>query len=182
MCKKLLAMILMTITVLSVLSGCAESHTYTEISDYGEFYEGECVVNLSLDIFPATVDESYCNEYIYSWSRGLLDDHCQIFLDCTYDDVTFSEEKMRIQNLDGGFFLKLGEINPAPEDEIVYDEDLLSYPAYVKSYIEGSEYEYAFVFEEENRIVYVGLQWCPIKNVKFDHKYLPLKYKFFTHI
>lgn len=182
MCKKLLAVILMAITVLSVLSGCAESHTYTEISDYGKFYEDECVVNLSLDIFPATIDESCCNEYIYSWNRGLLDDSCQIFLDCAYDDAMFIEEKTRIQNLDGGFFLKFGELNPMLEEEIVFDESLLSYPAYIKSYEEGSEYEYAFVFEEENRIVYVGLQWCPIKNVKFDHKYLPLKYKFFTHI
>lgn len=181
--KKSIVFLSITLAIMCILSGC-KVHTYTDITDYGNFNNGDCVINLNLDIFPATIDEDICNEYIYSWSRGLMDDSCQIYLDCTYNKENFNTEKERIENLDGGVYSEeyTQYVSDSGISGIIYDELSFKTPAYVLTMVEGRQYAYIFLFEEESRIIYIGLQYCPISNVQFDHDFLPLNYSNFSHI
>lgn len=181
--KKLYLILVFSLAVMCILSGC-KVHTYTDITDYGNFNNGDCVINLNLDIFPATIDEDICNEYIYSWSRGLMDDSCQIYLDCTYNKENFNTEKERIENLDGGVYSEeyTQYVSDSGISGIIYDELSFKTPAYVLTMVEGRQYAYIFLFEEESRIIYIGLQYCPISYVQFDHDFLPLNYSNFSHI
>ncbi|MDO4419459.1 MAG: hypothetical protein Q4B92_03755 [Ruminococcus sp.] len=181
--KKSILFLSITLAVMCILTGC-KTYTYTDIADYGNFNNSDCVINLNLDIFPATIDEDICNEYIYSWSRGLMDDGCQIYLDCTYTNDEFSEEKERIENLSGGIYSEeyTQRVTDSGISGIIYDELSFKAPAYVLTMVEGRQYAYIFLFEEDNRIIYIGLQYCPINNVQFDHDFLPLNYNNFSHI
>ena len=181
--KKSILFLSIILAVICILTGC-KTYTYTDIADYGNFNNSDCVINLNLDIFPATIDEDICNEYIYSWSRGLMDDGCQIYLDCTYTNDEFSEEKERIENLSGGIYSEeyTQRVTDSGISGIIYDELSFKAPAYVLTMVEGRQYAYIFLFEEDNRIIYIGLQYCPINNVQFDHDFLPLNYNNFSHI
>ena len=181
--KKSILFLSIILAVMCILTGC-KTYTYTDIADYGNFNNSDCVINLNLDIFPATIDEDICNEYIYSWSRGLMDDGCQIYLDCTYTNDEFSEEKERIENLSGGIYSEeyTQRVTDSGISGIIYDELSFKAPAYVLTMVEGRQYAYIFLFEEDNRIIYIGLQYCPINNVQFDHDFLPLNYNNFSHI
>lgn len=179
--KKYVSLFLALILIICMLSGC-QPHTTTQAENYGEFFEGDCVINFNPDIFPASIDESHCNEYIYSWNKGLMDDSCQIYLDCTYSNDEFTAEKERINNLNGGMSSPYEGMEWVSKIGIVYDELNFKYPAHSFTYVEGRYYSYAFLFEEENRIIYIGLQYCPIDKVEFDHDFLPLNYSDFSHI
>ncbi|MBQ2824632.1 MAG: hypothetical protein IJF19_00030 [Clostridia bacterium] len=182
--KKLYLILILLLAVMCILTGCKKIYTYTDVSDYGKFNNSDCVINFDLGIFPGAINEDICNEYFYSWSRGLMDDSCQIYLDCTYNEDNFNTEKERIENLSSGVYSEeyTQKVSDSGISGIIYDELSFKTPAYVLTMVEGRQYAYIFLFEEENRIIYIGLQYCPINNVRFDRDFLPLNYSDFSHI
>lgn len=180
MFKKIWILLFVLILISFTLIGC-QSYSTTNIEKYGEFNMNKYVINLSLDVFPAEVDDDACNQYVFIYKAGVLDDRCQIFLDCSYNEDDYEAEVSRIQKISGGEFMQRVNSKYITENQIVYNEEWFKYPAYVVTYVEGKKYEYVMLFENERRIIYVGLQYCPLSTIEFDHDYLPINYANFTH-
>lgn len=163
------------------LIGCQGYLTTNGNEKYGEFYNDKYVINLPLDVFPKEVDDAVCNQYVFTYKAGVLDDRCQIFLDCSYNEDDYEAEVSRIIKISGGEFMQYINSQYTTESQIVFNEEWFEHPAYVVTYVEGKKYEYVMLFENERRIVYVGLQYCPLSTIEFDHDYLPINYANFTH-
>lgn len=178
--KKLIAVLSIVAVLLGVFTGCTvyENHSAER---YSEIFSGDYAITLPLDVFPSDVYNAECNDYIFTYKESFLDDRCQIFLDCTYTEQDYYKEKKRIQSIDDYYYLSYDATKFRSENEIYFDLERFRYPAYVTNYSEGQMYEYAMLFEEEYRIVYVGLQWCPEDDILFDKKYLPKNYSDFSH-
>ncbi len=178
--KKLIAVLSIVAVLLGAFTGCTvyENHS---VERYDEIFSDDYAITIPLDVFPSDVYNAECNDYTFTYKTGILDDRCQIFVECTYDREEFYKEKERIQSIEVYNYYSDNGKNFGSDLQIYYDEERFNYPAYVTAYYEGESYEYAMLFEEEYRIVYIGLQWCPEDDILFDKKYLPKNYSGFSH-
>ena len=131
----------------------------TNISQYGSLqpdFLGE------FKIFPSKIKNEECvKEYFYDYVPEPFDDSHQIYLDCSYSEAEYQAEVQRISEI----------------SHVVYDETCFLYPAYIAYLGDNHMSEYALLFEEQNRIVYIYLQFVDLEKIGFPKEYLPYGYR-----
>lgn len=152
-------------TIDSVLYGDI-SILVNDPQQYGDFkyfkgYSG-------LDIFPEDISLHTIEDYYYSYEDTLFDPTSQIYLCCSYDKKTYEEEIERLS--------KISKSYKGKNQQVIYDTEHYSAPAYVTIDANDHCYEYALL-AGENKIVYIFLQFIKEENIAFDSKYLPENYE-----
>ncbi|PRR83479.1 zf-HC2 domain-containing protein [Clostridium vincentii] len=137
------------------------------VSEYGEWEEFLGYSNL--DVFPIVLPDSASDVDYYCYCRDtLFDPKCQVYLTCTYDTQDYNNEVKRLSEID--------ESMGGKTQEILYDENCFSYPAYVAVNSSNYCYEYALLLEDEDKIVYVFTQNIKKEDVIFSKNYLAQDY------
>lgn len=156
------AVVFLTVIVVIVakLSFLANRYETTDIAGYGR-YEGHIEQEAGalygrtgLSLFPEAIKEDYTvDSYYYACSDSGFDNSYLLFLDYTLPPEEFRREVGR-----------MGEVNvtyKGQTNELIYDADSFSYPAYVAAFRRGSDsddygvFEYALIDEDNNRIICV---------------------------
>ena len=117
-----------------------------------EKYSGD--LDSDLSIFP---DEIFTDkiEYTADFNSNLFDTDGMMILVCAYADEQFTDEISRLKALS-----KTIEYDEQQyTNDVLYDEDSYSYPAYITIDGFGNTYEYALIDEFNNRIIYVYLAY-----------------------
>ncbi len=135
--------------------------------DYYDFTShNENGIMSDLYIFPKKIyDNTQKVKYYYLFSDTFLDTTYQIYLDCVYEDNEFELEKNRIKSLN------------YEKNKISFDEQNFSLPAYVARLGYDCTSEYVLIDEQENRIIYIYLQFAKKEDIGFDLSLLPNNYK-----
>lgn len=162
-----LGCLLLTLVVLFQFAACTDE--YVDVKTYGNFFSD--ISTTPLLVFPEKIPQSAeVNQYYFGKDSTLLFDDYQLILDCTLSQEDFEKECGRLSSLN--YTVNVGETGEQVNKEILLDtEHFNCESAYVAQYTD-SEYEYALVYEGENRIVYVYLRYMP-DEVAFDKNYLP---------
>ena len=130
-----------------------------------EKYSGD--LDSDLSVFP---DEIFADkiEYTADFNPNLFDTDGKMILICTYGDEQFSDEIRRLQALS-----KTIEYNEEEHtNNVIYDEDSYSYPAYITIDGFGNTYEYALIDQSNSRIVYVYLAYPDKKTLQDYSDYI----------
>lgn len=130
-----------------------------------EKYSGD--LDSDLSVFP---DDIFADktEYTADFNPNLFDTDGKMILICTYGDEQFSDEISRLQKLS-----KTIEYNEEEHtNNVIYDEDSYSYPAYITIDGFGNTYEYALIDQSNNRIVYVYLAYPDKKTLQDYSDYI----------
>lgn len=136
---------------------------YEHVQDYGkQDYRG--IAKLSL--FPeANCINGTIKDFFYDCKGQRLYQHYQIYLECSYDSITYEAEKERLLNV----------TDEQTEKKVSYSEDETAFPCiYAMLYDEG--YEYALLSEQEHKIIYIYLQGIDRRDLYFSPDYLPKDY------
>ena len=150
--------------------GSSESYHAEGAENYNkdaiiEKYSGD--LDSDLSVFP---DDIFADktEYTADFNPNLFDTDGKMILICTYGDEKFSDEISRLQALS-----KTIEYNDEEHtNNVIYDEDSYSYPAYITIDGFGNTYEYALIDQSNNRIVYVYLAYPDKKTLQDYSDYI----------
>ncbi len=104
-------------------------------------------------LFPDDVSIAEDADFVYEYKTDLFDTEGYFFLTAEYTDDVFESEVERLSEVT--CTIDHNEIFSVKE--VIYDEDMYNYPAYIA--IDGytHNYEYALIDEDNNRIIYVLL-------------------------
>lgn len=163
------------------VQGCAElskKQTSDSIEDANYWWETNpedyVVSHYGFALMPVKSGNAVINDYLFSWYPTLLDDSIELFIDCTYSEEDYAREVRRLNSVD---FCRITA--DSPNEDAVYGsgtfeatEGFLT-TAIVGVLKRGEGAEYALLYEEENRIVYVYLQYWPRYRLDIDSLYLP---------
>lgn len=170
--------IIMIIAALIGFACSGKSSNNAEDANYWwEIYPGDyCVPNYGFELMPVRSGRAVINVYKFSRYSTLLDDSIELFIDCTYSEEDYAREVERLKYL---VCLRRTADSPNDEEErgdgtIELDEGFLA-PAIVEVLLRGEGAEYALLYENEHRILYVYLQWWPQKRLDIDSAYLPVE-------
>ena len=124
-----------------------------------EKYSGD--LDSDLSVFP---DEIFTDkiEYTADFNPNLYDTDGRMILECAYGDEQFSDEISRLQGL--AKTIEYGEEEYT--NNVLYDENSYTYPAYITIDGFGNTYEYALIDEFNNRIVYIYLAYPDKKTLE----------------
>ena len=150
--------------------GSSESYHAEGAENYNkdaiiEKYSGD--LDSDLSVFP---DDIFADkiEYTADFNPNLFDTDGKMILICTYGDEKFSDEISRLQALS-----KTIEYNEEEHtNNVIYDEDSYSYPAYITIDGFGNTYEYALIDQSNSRIVYVYLAYPDKKTLQDYSDYI----------
>ena len=106
-------------------------------------------------IFPESVDNAIGAEYESERKTGFFDSDGFIILQVTYDKRDFEKELERL----AGITCEIAYNETSVSNEIMYDEEMYHYPAYIASDGFDYVYEYALIDEKNCRIVYINLSY-----------------------
>lgn len=122
--------------------------------------------------FPDISDESATvNEYYYHRIEAFGTPAVEIFLDISYTSENFEAEIERLEDFEYMYETKIPR-------KLKYDEGVLfNYPTFVAVYDGRTDYEYAIIDEENNRMIYVYCQRFPQEKLLIDSFYLPKNYE-----
>lgn len=139
----------------------------TDVTEYGEF-EGFRGYS-KLYIFPEHISENVkVEKYLYKYDDTLFDATCQIYLECIYDDESLKKELKRLSNIKEEYRGKIQQVS--------YEEEAFRHPAFVTINANNHCYEYALILDE-NKIVYIFLQFTNMDALEFPLDYLPYNYE-----
>lgn len=140
---------------------------YEDTNTYGDFRESGAYSNFK--IFPETLDEDMdVNAYFWEYQDFIFDPTVQVYLECTYDEEKYAKELERL--------LAVTEEYEGKVQEIRYDTEHFSYPAYVAIYANNHCYEYALDLGD-GKIAYVFLMFVGEEEIQFPTDYLPEEYE-----
>ena len=120
-----------------------------------------------LSIFPdeITTEEA---QYRAHLNPNLFDTDGTIILECTYSDDAYAAEIDRLKGLS-----KTIKYNGEQyTNQVLYDEDMYSYPAYITIDGFGDTYEYALVDQKEKKIEYLYLAYPKVDALVQYREYL----------
>lgn len=143
---------------------------YLKMSGHIEKEESDCFSGLR--IFPEKITEEMQNvSYYYECGNFALDNNYLIYLECEWADGVLEKEMDRLSTLYVEY--------DSERNNILYDEELFAYPAYISVYDineNGAGYmEYALIDEENSKVIYIYSQLMSDINEKIDAKYLALE-------
>lgn len=160
-------MALILLFIIIIFIAINQKKVITNIEEYGKFDGFKGYSNL--DIFPEQIsDECTDTQYYFEYKDGLFDPYYQIYLRCTYDTPTYSDEVKRLAEIKENY--------QGTTQRIRYNTIDFKYPAYVAIYGNDSCYEYALLDEASQTIVYIFTQWAKLDDIKFKNAYLPYNY------
>ena len=150
----------------------------SDVKKYGEFFKTEKFYKIytNFDLFPDTIPEnSTVNQYLFSWRnvKALIKDTTDIivFLDLTLTSDGYNAEVERISQ-EKDTSRPPYDVLPKIDDEN-FNYKSFSFPdMYV---VNGWEIQYVLLIPEENRLIYVYLQY-PEEVCDFPHEFLPIHY------
>ncbi len=116
-------------------------------------------------IFPDSVDNVASAQYKSKVKTGLFDSDGYFILEAEYNEVDFEEEIVRLS----GISCEITYNDTSVTKQIVYDENMYRYPAYIASDGYDYVYEYALIDAENCRIVYVILSYPEYSKLR-DYK------------
>lgn len=139
----------------------------TDIEKYGMFDGFKGYSNL--DVFPEQIpDEGTDAEYYFEYKDEIFDPYYQIYLKCTYDTPTYSDEVKRLS--------QIKESYQGITQKIRYNTEDFEYPAFVAIYGDDGCYEYALLDENNQTIIYIFTQWAKADDIKIKNAYLPYNF------
>ncbi len=97
-------------------------------------------------------------------------DETIIYLEAVYDTKDFEEEITRLSQIKYEYDVNGKKVTK----QIVYDERLFEYPAYITVYCSDLSYEYALINQEENKIVYIYANQINFKDI-VSKSYIPVE-------
>lgn len=185
--KKILGiMIALGVVILGLGGGCVtlfgmnmlsvkDTYTTVDPEQYGKWeghIENEGLGrNCGLKIFPDSLENVQSQNYYYYYQNTNMSiDESLIYLEATYDDAQFQHEIERLGDIQCEYEMD-GKEQPK---QIVYDESLFSYPAYIATYCSDLSYEYALVNEKEKKIAYIYANLADFQDM-IPKEYLPLE-------
>ena len=147
----------MILVMVMLLASYAQPMTHTEgVENYDkqqlvEEFSADMTSNFFL--FPDDLEKAEDADFVYEYKTGLLDTDGWFFLTARYSDEAFEAEIERLSEVTCTIEAK--DLNVT--QEVMYDEDMYNYPAYIA--IDGycHNYEYALIDEADNRVIYVLL-------------------------
>ena len=149
----------------------------SDVKKYGEFFKTEKFYKIytNFDLFPDTIPEnSTVNQYLFSWRnvKALIKDTTDIivFLDLTLTSDGYNAEVERIS--------QEKDTHQPPYDILpIIDDVNFNYTAYSFSYVNNRwKIQYVLMIPEENRLIYVYLQYAEEEACDFPHEFLPIHY------
>lgn len=166
--KKRTAFFLLLLLCVTFITACSQNKkvvkVVTDISEYGQFDDFKGPSTLS--IFPDTILDSAQNvKYYYGSVDSILGNDYQIYLECNYSDNDYKKETERLSKITETYLNRTNSIR--------YDTDTFICPSYVAVLGNNQTYEYALVFNEEKKIVYVFTQFMDRDDIVIDEQYLP---------
>ena len=147
--------------------------TKIEISEYNyERIDNLCDGKDS--VFPSTIQVgditffSFHERFKPKYWRDYFRDRFEIYLEWTMNNDAFNKEIERLSNIEFTINSKTREI--------LYSENLFSYPSYINIYNDWAEFEYAIVDESTNTIRYIHFHEVGSKeNLVFSEEFKPTK-------
>ena len=124
-----------------------------------EKYSGD--LDSDLSVFPDEILTEKI-EYTADFNSNLFDTDGRMILECEYEDEQFSDEISRLQSLSKTIKYDKDEYT----NNVIYDEDSYSYPAYITIDGFGNTYEYALIDQFNNRIVYIYMAYPDKKTLE----------------
>ncbi len=106
-------------------------------------------------IFPESVDNAIKAEYESELKTGFFDSDGFFILQVTYDKEDFEKELKRLADITCEILYD----GTSVKNEIMYDQEMYHYPAYIASDGFDHVYEYALIDETNCRIVYINLSY-----------------------
>lgn len=155
--------------ILIFLAGCSSSATENP-EDYMLFRSKiGFEIHSNLTLFPDTRPQSAERErYYYAYDDTFLDKTVQIYYDCTYaSEEDYLQETERLAQESNTY---------SGGGTAMYDNTNFAYPAYVIQVGHNNISEYALLIKDENRIIYVYVQYVTPALVHFDDSFLPNGY------
>lgn len=153
--------IVLLLCLLAVLAGCGENAAYSAAGL--ENYRPDEIVSAfggdldsSLAVFPSYETAARGSaSYEAIFRRGLFDTDGRIVLECAYGTEDIADEIERLRTLS----MTISYGDQEVTNEVRYDGESYSYPAYITIDGFGSTYEYALVITERRTIVYLYLSY-----------------------
>ncbi len=150
----------------------------TDIREYQNWTHAETEkgdVDSGLFIFPENVSAAVETDYAYTYQHGVLEDGYYMFLKASYEESEYAKEVQRLSAI--SLDIKMSDGNSV-QKEIMYSEELFSYPAYVAIYNAHNSFEYALLDEENNAIVYIYHHLLSDEEANgIPEEYRPLEFK-----
>lgn len=160
-----ISFILLTLIIICIAMN--QKKVITDIDEYGMFNGFRGYSNL--DIFPEQIpDKGTDTQYYFEYKDEIFDPYYQIYLKCTYDTPTYSDEVKRLAQIKENY--------QGITQKIRYNTEKFEYPAYVAIYGDDGCYEYALLDEDNQTIIYIFTQWANADDIKFENAYLPHNY------
>ena len=164
-----IAWLMISLFLILCLSSCNDVYEETLISDIREYNEIWTLPERRVDemsvLFPNNVDENQCVSFIGKHTTyHLLGTGWQISLEVIYDDMYFSKEIDRLNNL-------------CANSAICGHSQYFDSPAYATVWNWNSCFEYAVIDEKEKTICYIYLQLIEKNDLIIDGKYIPEGYE-----
>ncbi|MGN0317445.1 MAG: hypothetical protein ACI4E1_05845 [Lachnospira sp.] len=106
-------------------------------------------------IFPNSIDNAKTARYESKVKTGLFDSDGYFILEAEYDETDFENEISRLSDIS----CDISYNETSVTKQVVYDENMYEYPAYITSDGYDYIYEYALIDELNSRIIYVILSY-----------------------
>ncbi|GLB28579.1 hypothetical protein LAD12857_05020 [Lacrimispora amygdalina] len=159
-------LIVISFIILFIIIICIAMNQKKVITDIEEYGFNGFKGYSNLDVFPESIpDDGTDAQYYFEYKDGIFDPYYQIYLKCTYDTPTYSDEVKRLA--------QIKEDYQGTTQKIRYNTEDFEYPAYVSIYGDDGCYEYALLDEGNQTIIYIFTQWAKADNIKFENAYLP---------
>ena len=166
--KKRLVVFLFTILWGISITACSNYkkvvNVVTDVSAYGQFNDFKGPSTLS--IFPDSLLESAQNiKYYYGSVESILGNDYQIYLECNYSESDYVKETERLSKITETYLNRTHSIR--------FNTDTFICPSYVAILGNNQTYEYALIFSNEKKIVYIFTQFMDLNDIVFNKQYLP---------
>lgn len=137
-----------------------------------------CSVLFDMGMFPNPEIGPAITDYYFKVEHGIHNDSIQLYMQCKYTEEHYFIEKERLlsSEFSCSYRTKQGESDYSFECAKYYASGY-KYPAVIVAMVDGRGCEYALLDENEQRIIYILLQFIELSDVQFDYSHLPLDEK-----
>ncbi len=116
-------------------------------------YSGE--LNSLFMTFPDSLENAISSKYDFYLKTGLFDTDGYVILKVEYNDADFENEVERLSNITCRICFQDQEFI----SNVMYDEEMYNYPAYIANDGFDDAYEYALIDANDNEIIYVAISY-----------------------